>query len=76
MAPAPGLYDALGGQTGLRTLMNDFVNRLKAELMARKVLPFAAENRIHVVPPCIVTPDQVADALQAYDGAFSAVAQK
>ena len=29
VAPAPGLYDALGGQTGLRTLMNDFVNRLK-----------------------------------------------
>lgn len=54
----------------------DVINRLKAELMARKVLPFAAENRIHVVPPCIVTPDQVADALQAYDGAFTAVAQK
>jgi taurine--2-oxoglutarate transaminase len=53
----------------------DVINRIKAELMARKVLPFAAENRIHVVPPCIVTPDQVADALQAYDGAFSAVAQ-
>ena len=31
VAPAPGLYDALGGQTGLRTLMNDFVNRLKAD---------------------------------------------
>lgn len=53
----------------------DVINRLKAELMARKVLPFAADNRIHVVPPCIVTPDQVAVALQAYDGAFSAVAQ-
>ncbi len=53
----------------------DVINRLKAELMARKVLPFAADNRIHVVPPCIVTPDQVAVALQAYDGAFTAVAQ-
>lgn len=31
VAPAPGLYDALGGQTGLRTLMNDFVGRLKAD---------------------------------------------
>lgn len=31
VAPAPGLYDALGGQTGLRALMNDFVNRLKAD---------------------------------------------
>ena len=31
VAPAPGLYDALGGQNGLRALMNDFVNRLKAD---------------------------------------------
>ena len=53
----------------------DVINRLKAELMARKVLPFAADNRIHVVPPCIVTPEQVAIALQAYDDAFTAVAQ-
>lgn len=53
----------------------DVINRIKAELMARKVLPFAADNRIHVVPPCIVTPEQVAVALQAYDGAFTAVAQ-
>lgn len=53
----------------------DVINRIKAELMARNVLPFAADNRIHVVPPCIVTPEQVAVALQAYDGAFTAVAQ-
>ncbi|MBA4248884.1 MAG: aspartate aminotransferase family protein [Microbacterium sp.] len=53
----------------------DVINRIKAELMAQKVLPFAADNRIHVVPPCIVTPEQVAVALQAYDGAFTAVAQ-
>jgi taurine---2-oxoglutarate transaminase len=53
----------------------DVIGRLKSELMARKVLPFAADNRIHVVPPCIVTPEQVAVALQAYDGAFTAVAQ-
>jgi taurine--2-oxoglutarate transaminase len=53
----------------------DVIGRLKAELMARKVLPFAADNRIHVVPPCIVTPEQVAVAMQAYDGAFTAVAQ-
>ena len=52
----------------------DVVGRIKSELMARKVLPFAADNRIHVVPPCIVTPEQVATALQAYDEAFTAVA--
>jgi taurine--2-oxoglutarate transaminase len=53
----------------------DVITRLKAELMARKVLPFAADNRIHVVPTCIVTPEQVATALRAYDEAFTVVAQ-
>ncbi len=31
MAPAPGLYQALGEKAGIRTLMDDFVARLKAE---------------------------------------------
>jgi hemoglobin len=31
VAPAAGLFDAFGGQTGIRTLMNDFVARLKAD---------------------------------------------
>ncbi len=47
---------------------------LKAELMARRVLPFAADNRLHVVPPCIITPDEVARGLAAIDEALSAVA--
>jgi taurine---2-oxoglutarate transaminase len=50
------------------------IGRIKAELLARRVLPFAADNRIHVVPPCIVTPEQVERALVAYDEAFTAVA--
>jgi len=50
------------------------IAKLKAELMARRVLPFAADNRLHVVPPCIVTPDEVARGLQALDEALSAVA--
>jgi taurine--2-oxoglutarate transaminase len=49
------------------------VGDLKKELMARGLLPFVADNRIHVVPPCIVTPDEVARALAIYDEAFSAV---
>jgi len=44
---------------------------LKKALMARGLLPFAADNRIHVVPPCIVTPDEVAKALAIYDEAFT-----
>jgi len=49
------------------------IGQLKKELMARGLLPFAADNRIHVVPPCIVTPEQVARALAIYDEAFTAV---
>ena len=49
------------------------IGQLKKELMARGLLPFAADNRIHVVPPCIVTPEEVARALTIYDEAFAAV---
>lgn len=53
----------------------EVIGRLKSELMARKLMPFAADNRIHVVPPCIVTPEEVERALAIYDEAFTAVAQ-
>lgn len=52
------------------------VAELKAQLLARGLLPFTVENRIHVVPPCIVTPDEVAVALKTYDEAFTAVGAK
>jgi len=47
--------------------------QVKKALMDRGLLPFAADNRIHVVPPCIVTPDEVAQALAIYDEAFTEV---
>ncbi len=47
--------------------------QLKTELLARGLMPFAADNRIHVVPPCVVTPEEVATALAIYDAAFTAV---
>lgn len=49
------------------------VARLKAELMARGLLPFTADNRIHVVPPCVVTPEQCERALAIYDEVLAAV---
>ena len=49
------------------------VGQVKKELLARGLMPFAADNRIHVVPPCVVTADEVARALSIYDEAFSAV---
>lgn len=47
------------------------IAKAKAELIARGLLPFAADNRIHVVPPCVVTPDEVATALEIYDDVLS-----
>jgi len=49
------------------------IAQLKAELMSRGLFPFSADNRIHVVPPCVITPDEVARALAIYDEAFTAV---
>ncbi|TDW30081.1 aspartate aminotransferase family protein [Cryobacterium psychrophilum] len=45
--------------------------RIKSELLARGLLPFLIENRIHVVPPCVVTDDEVAEAVAIYDEVLS-----
>ncbi|TFC83120.1 aspartate aminotransferase family protein [Cryobacterium cheniae] len=47
------------------------MGRIKSELLARNLLPFLAENRIHVVPPCVVTDAEVAEALAIYDEVLS-----
>ena len=36
-------------------------------LLERGLLPFVADNRIHVVPPCVVTDDEAGAALAIYD---------
>ncbi|MEL4319157.1 aspartate aminotransferase family protein [Leifsonia sp. YIM 134122] len=47
------------------------IGRIKGALVERGLLPFVAENRIHVVPPCTVTDDEVAEALATYDEVLS-----
>ncbi|MGA1837242.1 aspartate aminotransferase family protein [Herbiconiux sp. 11R-BC] len=49
------------------------IGALKAALLKRGLLPFTADNRIHVVPPCIVTDAEVEKALAIYDEAFAEV---
>ncbi len=49
------------------------VGALKAALLSRGLLPFTADNRIHVVPPCVVTDAEVERALAIYDEAFAEV---
>ena len=43
------------------------MGKAKAACVERGLLPFVADNRIHVVPPCVVTEDEVAEALATYD---------
>jgi taurine--2-oxoglutarate transaminase len=50
------------------------VAEVKNGLVAAGLLPFTADNRIHVVPPCNVSADEVEEALAIYDGVFTAVA--
>lgn len=45
--------------------------RAKSELVGRGLIPFVADNRIHVVPPCVVTADEVAEALETYDAVLT-----
>ncbi|MFE5670643.1 aspartate aminotransferase family protein [Agromyces sp. NPDC056523] len=50
------------------------MGRIKGALVERGLLPFTADNRIHVVPPCVVTHDEVAQATQIYDEVLGTVA--
>lgn len=47
------------------------MGRAKGELVGRGLIPFAVDNRIHVVPPCVVTEDEVAEALETYDAVLT-----
>lgn len=49
---------------------------LKADLLARGLLGFLAENRIHVVPPCIITEDEAREGLAIIDAALTALVQR
>jgi taurine--2-oxoglutarate transaminase len=51
------------------------VTALKNKLLAGGLLPFTAENRIHVVPPCTVTAEDVETGLAILDEAFASVTE-
>lgn len=46
---------------------------LKKDLIGRGLLPFVQDNRIHVVPPCVVTDEDVDEAIGIYDAALAAL---
>lgn len=47
---------------------------VKARLLAAGYLPFVAENRVHVVPPCVITQDEAQQGLDLLAGVLSDVA--
>lgn len=47
------------------------MGKVKGALVKRGLLPFIADNRIHVVPPAVVTAEEVARAMAIYDEALS-----
>jgi taurine--2-oxoglutarate transaminase len=52
-----------------------YMGKIKSELLRLGLLPFLADNRIHVVPPAIITADEVAKALAIYDQALANVSR-
>jgi len=56
-------------------LAADAMAEVKKNLLTRGLLPFVQDNRIHVVPPCVVTDGEVAQALSIYDEVLSLVPQ-
>jgi taurine--2-oxoglutarate transaminase len=43
------------------------MGKLKTALFAAKLVPFMADNRLHVVPPCVVTEDEARRGLAIID---------
>lgn len=52
----------------------DVMGPLKAACLRRGLLPFLAENRVHVVPPCVVTPAQAEEGVALLAEALAEVA--
>jgi taurine--2-oxoglutarate transaminase len=65
--------DLVDDRSSRQPVSGGVILQLKKALMDRSLLPFTADNRIHVVPPLNVTPAEVAEALAIYDEAFTAV---
>lgn len=54
-------------------LAADKMQLLKAKLIEQGLLPFVVENRIHVVPPCIVTVEEVEAGIAILDEVIGSV---
>ena len=63
--------DLVGDPQTKSPLSADHMGRLKSLMIDHGLLGFIAENRLHVVPPCVVTAEQVAEGLGILDRVFT-----
>ena len=63
--------DLVGDPQTKSPLAADHMGRLKSLMIDHGLLGFIAENRLHVVPPCVVTAEQVAEGLGILDRVFT-----
>ena len=61
------VIELVADRTTRTPLPADAMARARREMLAHGLLPMVVENRIHVVPPCVVTDSEVGRALQVYD---------
>lgn len=59
--------DLVGDPATREPLTPTTMAQLKKAMLDRGLLPFLADNRIHVVPPCVVTPEEVGRGLAIID---------
>ncbi|GAA2934110.1 aspartate aminotransferase family protein [Microbacterium luteolum] len=48
------------------------IGAFKSDLLTRGLLPFFADNRLHVVPPCVITAEDATRGLDIIDDALAA----
>jgi taurine--2-oxoglutarate transaminase len=53
----------------------DVMARVRAGALERGLLPFVSDNRVHVVPPCVVTADEAATGLDLLASVLDDVAR-
>ncbi len=60
-------------QTTREKLSAEQMNEIKNQLLEKGLMPFVAENRIHVVPPCVVNQAEIEQAIGLLDEVLTMV---
>ena len=60
-------------KTSRTVLAAEKMAALKGELLARGIVPFMADNRLHVVPPAVITADEAETGLAAIGEALATI---